>query len=169
MLVSCSRQRNKMAESITLMEKNNAEYSMNYLDSLNTLYEKFVKNYPEDTLSPRYLLRAATNNQTLASYDPKYTDKAISGYETVIHNYATSKEAATALFMLGSVYENIKNDTTKAREIYTSYVKKYPDGEYAHDVNSLLDGNLGKTPEQLIEEWKKQGKIDTTDTPKPVK
>ena len=142
---------------------------MNYLDSLNSLYEKFVKNYPEDTLAPRYLLRSATNNQTLASYDLKYADKAIAGYEAVIQKYSSSKEAATALFMLGSVYENIKNDTTKAREIYSTYVKKYPEGEYAHDVNTLLDGNLGKTPEQLIEEWKKQGKIDTTDTHKTVK
>jgi hypothetical protein len=162
-ILACNNNRKKMADRIAAMEKNNGEYSKQYLDSLTTMYENYAQAYPEDSLSPKYLLKAATNAQTMASFDMKYIDIALGKYETVVTRYEDHKEASTALFMMGTIYENLKGDTTKARELYTRYITKYPHGEYAEDVNALLNGSLGKSAEELYEEFKKNGKIDTSD------
>jgi hypothetical protein len=167
LLVSaCGNRRNKMAEQIRSMETNNGENSDAYLDSVSGLYEKFADAYPQDSMSPVYLLRAGNNAHNRIQADPKFTDIALARYQRIVRDYNTSKEAGTALFMIGSIYENEKKDTVAAKVYYTRYLEKYPHGEYAADVNQILNGNLGKSAEEIYENLIKSGKLDTVETKK---
>lgn len=155
--------RSKMVENINLMEKNGDEYNAQHIDSLTHLYEKFVNDFPKDTLASKYLFNAANYNSAQAGNgDAKYLEIAIQEYQKVISNYADSKEAATSLFRLGYIYDNDKGDTAKAREYYMKYLEKYPIGEYANDVRIINSKYLGKTPEEIFESMQKEGKIDTS-------
>lgn len=166
-VVSCSgNKRNKLVENITLMEKNGDEYNTVHVDSLCSLYEKFVNDYPNDSLAPKYLFNAANYNSSKASTgDTKSLDLAVSEYQKVVSNYSNSKEAATSLFRLGYIYDNDKGDTTKAKEYYLLYLEKYPQGEYANDVRIINSKYLGKSPEEIFNDMQKEGKIDTTNLP----
>lgn len=163
LLHSCKNNaRTSMVENIALMEKNGDEYNPQHIDSLTHLYEKFVTEYPNDSLASRYLFNAANYNSAQASGgDMKYIDLAIMEYQKIISNYAESKEAAISLFRLGYIYDNDKMDTAKARSYYLTYLEKYPQGEYANDVKIINSKYLGKTPEEIFNEMQKEGKIDT--------
>jgi hypothetical protein len=164
LVIACVNRRNKMAEQIRAMEMNNGENNDAYLDSISTLYEKFANAYPEDSLSPGYLLKAGNNAHNRADADPKFADIALARYQRIIKDYNSKKEASTALFMIGSIYENEKKDTVAARIYYTRYLEKYPQGEYATDINQILNGNLGKSAEEIYENLIKSGKLDTSGT-----
>lgn len=163
-LVSCTNnKRAKMVENITLMEKNGDEYNTQHIDSLTHLYEKFAVEFPQDSMAPTYLFNAANYNSSQASNgDMKYLDLAVIEYLKIVDNYSGSKEAATALFRLGYIYDNDKGDTSKAREYYLKYLEKYPKGEYANDVMLINSKFLGKSPEEIFDQMQKEGKIDTT-------
>lgn len=164
LVLSCTHsKRAKMVENITMMEKNGDEYNTQHIDSLTHLYEKFALEFPTDSLASTYLFNAANYNSTLASNGAtKYLDLAVSEYLNIVDHYAGSKEAATALFRLGYIYDNDKGDTSKAREYYLRYLEKYPQGEYANDVMLMNSKFLGKSPEEIFEQMQKEGKIDTT-------
>ena len=144
------------------MEKNGDEYNPQYLDSLNLLYENFVVAYPKDSLAVKYLLSSAKSTYSRGTQEPKYIDIAIPKFARIISNYPESKEVETATYLLGNIYENNINDTNAARTYYNLYLSSYPNGEYAPSIKMILDGNLGKTPEEWLEKFKLEGKIDTS-------
>jgi tetratricopeptide (TPR) repeat protein len=159
--LGCGNKRQALTDKIVQMEKNTDEYNKPYLDSLTHLYEKFVTDYPKDSMAAHYLYSAANNNSSQASAgDARYVDIALEEYKKIVTDYPSSKEAATSLFRIGSIYENDKKDTATARQYYEKYLAQYPEGEYANDVRIILNSNyLGKSAEQIFLDMQKAGKI----------
>ena len=59
-----------------------------------------------------------------------------------------------ALFLKGFLLENDLKKPEKAKEIYESFMQKYPNHAMAKDVNFLIQ-NLGKSDKEIIEKINK--------------
>lgn len=156
---ACGPSRTKSEKQIDTLEKRlYSGQAMNFnrqgADSLLMLYERFVKRYPKDTVSPRYLFHAAGLAMTLG--DGK---KSISLYEKFMNDYPENPKAPVCLFFKGYINENMFQNYEKAREIYLQFIEKYPDNEFVKDARAALN-NLGKTPEQLVREFEEKQKAE---------
>jgi outer membrane protein assembly factor BamD (BamD/ComL family) len=120
------------------------------LDLIN-LYVKFAETYPNDPQSPDFLFKAAD-----ISINLRRPAKTIQLFDQLMTSYPDYEKVPTALFLKGFVYEDQLQDYDQAKLAYELFLQKYPDSEYADDAEMSLK-NLGKTPEQLIEEFERNG------------
>jgi outer membrane protein assembly factor BamD (BamD/ComL family) len=156
-LLSCSDPRNEDVEKITQLE--NAlfaeESSLDNLDKAKELidqYTLFADQYPEDTLSPEYLFRAADIAMNI-----NRGEMAINNYNRILKSYPDFKKAPECLFLKAYVYENNLGQLNKARVYYQEFIDKYPDNDFADDAEISIQ-NLGKSPEELIKEFEEKMK-----------
>lgn len=112
--------------------------------------ESFALAFPNDSLAASYLFKAAEMSRAMQSYG-----KTISLYDWISTYYSEDKNAPMALFLKGFLLENDLKKPEKAKEIYESFIQKYPNHVMAKDVNFLIE-NLGKSDKEIIE------KIDKT-------
>lgn len=124
-------------------------------DSLINMYVEFVKKYPEDTMSPGFLFKAA--NVTMNHEDG---NRAIGFFDQYIKDYPTAPKAPMCLFFKAFIYENLLKDLDRAREIYLQFIEKYPKDDFVDDAQMAL-ANLGKTPEMLIREFEERERADS--------
>jgi len=80
-------------------------------------------------------------------------DKAIECFEQLIKEYPNDKNIEKAMFMLGFLYWEQKNDKKKGREYFQKFVDKFPDSKMAKDAKAYLDGTIEKNM-KLINEGK---------------
>jgi outer membrane protein assembly factor BamD (BamD/ComL family) len=160
-IMGCGPSKDKRVIQIADIEKrlfSPEAYSFNKgsADSLVIMYVEFVKKYPEDTMSPGFLFKAA--NVTMNNGEP---EKAIGFFEQYIAAYPTAPKAPMCLFFKAFVYENMLRDIDRAREIYLQFIEKYPKDDFVDDARMALV-NLGKTPEMLIREFEERQRADST-------
>ncbi len=110
-------------------------------------YETYVKKYPKGNNAANYLYKAgevarSTNNAR----------KAVELLERVYSEYRKYDKAPQALFLAGFIYENDLRDLDKAKEIYESFMKEYPQHELAKSVEFSL-ANLGKPADEIIKSF----------------
>lgn len=123
-------------------------------DSLATVtidaYTSFAGSFPEDSLSPEYLFKAADLYRAKHQYQP-----ALDLYSQIQTDYPNYKKVPQTIFLQGFVYENDLKDMDKAKERYSAFLEKYPEHELAKDVQFSLN-NLGRSPEDIIKEFNKK-------------
>lgn len=112
--------------------------------------EQFAKVYPQDDLAAPYLFKAGDVARGIGQYE-----KAIQLWQQVAEQYQTYKKAPDALFLQAFTYENDLKDPAKAKSIYEAFLKKHPEHPLAAQVKMIMSV-LGKSPEELIELYKKQ-------------
>lgn len=121
--------------------------------SLVKFYAEFADHYADDPKCPEYLFKAGDISSNLNAAQP-----AIEYYKRITEKYPNYEKASLALFLQGFIYENQLNDTASAGKIYRQVMAKYPGTQVAKDAEASIR-HLGKTPEQLIQEFEKmQGK-----------
>lgn len=82
--------------------------------------------------------------------------KALTFYNNVAEKVPNHTKAPMALFMTGFVYENYLKDNDKAKAAYEAFLKRYPnDPDFADDAQNCLK-LLGKTPEEVFQQFEKQ-------------
>lgn len=100
------------------------------------------------------LLKAAGLAKTVEN-----PQKAIELYSKIADGLPQHKKAPTALFMIGFVQENDLGDMGKAKATYESFLQKYPnDPDFADDAQNAIK-MLGKSPDDIIKEFEKQGEV----------
>lgn len=114
---------------------------------LSDFYYQWAIENKGDSLAPEYLLKSAD-----LAMNMKKPVAAINAFNIILRDYPEHKNAPYVLFLKAFVYENILNNTEKARAYYQEFLIKFPENEYADDVKISLK-NLGKTPEELIREF----------------
>jgi len=129
------------------------------LEAMNACKE-YAGLYPTDSLSAPYLLIAAEMAMRLQK-----PAEAVDLYAQVLKNYPGYAKASQCLFMQAFIYENDLHDLDKAKEIYTDFLKRYPDDDFADDARACLR-YLGKSPEELIREF--ENMAEARDTLKPA-
>ncbi len=115
-------------------------------------YSAFVEIFPGDSLSPDYLFKAAEISTAIEQYP-----QALKFYERVHTGYPNFELVQESLYLQGYVLDNFMNQDAKAKLIYEDVIKKYPESTYASDAKAAIQ-NLGKSDEQLIEEFRKKNK-----------
>ncbi len=161
LMASCGSGRDKAVAEIkdfedALFNDKGGIVSREKADDIVTMYVDFSETYPEDSLAVEYLFKAAD-----ISMNMNRPVKAVELYSLIREDYPDFRKAPECLFLKGYVYENYMNDLEKARAIYTEFIEKYPDNDFADDAEISIR-NLGKSPEELIKEFEE--KMDTQES-----
>jgi TolA-binding protein len=153
-------EKRKMEKNIKVMEDSlfSETKGMIEMDKTQTLvdaYLRFADKYPSDTNAPGYLFKAGDISMNLL--DP---NKAIQIFDRIMAEYPQFEKLPHCLFLKGFIYENELKNLDKARQIYQEFLVKYPNHDFADDVQISLD-NLGKSPEDLIKQFQEKTKSDS--------
>jgi tetratricopeptide (TPR) repeat protein len=117
--------------------------------NLMVLYARYAHDYPNDSVSPEFLYKAA--EVARGAGDGR---NAIRYYKLLLDKYPDYSKRAISLFMTAFTYENLLNDTANARKYYERFIKEYPEHEFADDARQLLKF-LGKSPDEIVKSFKK--------------
>lgn len=117
-------------------------------------FYEFSTNCKEDTLAPVFLIKAGQVSQSVK----KYT-QAQSFFTKCIDDFPKFKSRGAAMFLLAQLYDDasILNNETEARTLYEQIIREYPNSPYANDAKACIK-NIGKSDEQLIQEFLKKNK-----------
>lgn len=125
------------------------------VDGLLADYEGYAATYPDDTMGAVYLFKAADFYRYM--HKPL---KSIGLYQKIYDNYPSVSKHPYALFLQGFIFENEAGNPTTAKAIYEKFLVEFPNHPIAKDVRVTLN-NLGKTPEQLIQEFEARNQQDS--------
>lgn len=157
---SCSRE-NKMEKQIQGLEKeifSDQEQSVD-LDKTAKLVDTYIAYadaYPQNRKAPEYLFNAG--NVAMNLLDPQ---KAITLFDRIMTSYPDYEKIPHCLFLKAFIYENQLNQLGKAEMLYREFLEKHPGHEFADDAELSLK-NLGKSPEELLDQFQMTTTSDNT-------
>ena len=121
-------------------------------------YLGYAEAFPADTNGANYLFKAADFYRYM-----RKPLRSIELYAKIYNNYPTFQKRPYALFLQGFIFENEVGNLDSAKVKYQQFLAVYPDHAIAHDVKITLN-NLGKRPEQLIQEFQAKQLADSAKT-----
>ncbi len=121
-------------------------------------YEAYTTKYPDDTIGAAYLFKAADFYRYM--HKPL---RSIGIYQQIYEKYPAVAKRPYSLFLQGFIFENEVGNPTLAKSVYEKFLAEYPTHPIAKDVRVTLN-NLGKSPEQLIQEFEEKAKQDSLST-----
>lgn len=148
--------------AINAVEKNMK--TLTNLDSYNanlaiTAYTKFAGQFPDDSLAPLFLFKAASMAMSSGQYQ-----RALGFYDNIQVKYPNFKQIPDCIFVEGFIYDSFLKDTARAHAKYLQVVNKYPDNSLAPQAKAAISA-LGKTDEQLMKEFEEKNKKEGTKRP----
>jgi outer membrane protein assembly factor BamD (BamD/ComL family) len=117
-------------------------------------YTNYSSAYPNDSLSPDFLFKAAEIATAIKQYP-----QAVAFYENITTKYPNYKLIEESYFLQAAVLDNFINDDVKAKVIYEQLITNYPNSMYVNDAKVAIK-NLGKSDEELIKEFEKKAKAN---------
>jgi TolA-binding protein len=132
-----------------LFAKGNTSIKVNDAIKLAGFYRNFAINNKKDSLAADYLFKSADIFMNMNK-----ANDAIESFNMILEEYPEYKKAPSVLFLKAFIYEDQLDDLANAEKYYKIFLEKYPNSDFADDAEISLN-NLGKTPEQLIEEFEK--------------
>jgi tetratricopeptide (TPR) repeat protein len=108
---------------------------------------QYAERYPQDTLTPSLLFRAAD-----AARGAKQYGKAIQLWGQVWRNYEKHPRAPMALFLQGFTFDSDLRKADMAKKYYQQFLEKYPNDPLAPQVTQLL-GVVDENPEDLVKKF----------------
>lgn len=123
-------------------------------------YVKFANRFPTDTLSPKFLYKAAMLAMSATQFK-----RALALYDSIYTVYPTFKQGADCIFVQGYIYDNFLKDTAKAHTKYQEVIDKFPSDKLAEDAKAAIS-DLGKSNEEIIKEFEEKNKKKDTATGK---
>lgn len=155
-LVACSPSQTKQINEIKQLEKVVGEaFDTVKMNQLVLLYDTYISQFPEDTLSDDYLFQAANLCRVL-----KNGEKALKYYTLLIQNYPQSEFVPECYFFRGVVYEEVMYDTGAAALSYKEFINAFPNHPLAKDAELSLQ-YVGKSPDEIVEMFKNNDVSDT--------
>jgi outer membrane protein assembly factor BamD (BamD/ComL family) len=110
-------------------------------------FEQVVENNPDHPLAESALFRVAE----LHTNGTRRFTEAIDAYQRFGALFGGSPQAPVSMFMVGFLYNNELHQIDSADAAYRRFLKDYASHELAASARAELD-NLGKSPEQIIEQ-----------------
>jgi TolA-binding protein len=117
-----------------------------------TSYQNLLEEYPESELAPDAIVQQATlyhGNKVTNISRQESLRKAAELFASVSEQYPNSKQATQSLFMAGFIYANEIDDYDKAKEVYNTFLNKYPDHELAASAEEELN-YMGLSAEEIL-------------------
>lgn len=153
-LVSCGNAKEKKMGDIHVMQVHMDSIlkaspvlkpeEQNQAQQLVQSYLDFATQWPDDSLAPRYMLQAAVLLQMIPDYMGE-----INVLQKLASAYPQTDYAPQALSLAAKVSEEEMNDANKARKFYAEIKDKYPNSDYA--VNIDLQIEFAGDPEGLLD------------------
>lgn len=148
--------RDTEVDYITSLEKklytSDKEFNDATANSIVTIYDSFVTNFPKDSLVPDYLFKLGEVCMAL-----KKSQMGVDYLVRLNKEFPNDKKAMQALFMAAFITDDQLNDDDKAKELYSDFLVKYPTAPMVKDVKACI-ANLGKSDAELIKEFEKKNK-----------
>ena len=101
-------------------------------DQLTALYVAFADKYPNDSLSPQYLMKGADMQSNVL-----HTERALELFDRVINDYPDFEEVPMCFFLKGNALE-LNSQIDEAKAAYEEFISKYPDHFMADDARRML-------------------------------
>lgn len=116
-------------------------------------YFTYAVRFPNRANSADRMFKAAELAMSL-----NHTIQAIKYFEKVYIEYPDYEKRPYALFLKAFVLENQAMNYEEAKTVYEDFIRMYPGHEMADDAKASIL-NMGKTPEEIIEEFERQDSI----------
>ena len=160
-LWACQEPEGGLKSSIEALEeeiKRNPEMDTALAKQLTDLYMKYSKDYPNDSLSPYYMSRAADIYKEV----PGKRLKAVNVYNSLSRMYPDHPLSPRAVFMVGYVFDEHFQDDERASKTYRHFLEEYPEHPLAGDARNLLRLTQDSlSDEEMVAKWLQQAKEDT--------
>lgn len=148
MLAACTANRDKVIDQIEEHELQLSTLDVGSADAevaeLMGLYRQYAADFPDDSLAPVYLMRAAD-----LSINTGQPEQAVGLLDTIIDLYSGYDDVAGCWFLKGFAYESAGR-YDEARQAYTYFVDNYPDHYLADDARKTLP-YIGMSPEEMFD------------------
>lgn len=135
---------NNIAEHEQMLSAIDVSSDDNAAIELLGLYRKFAADFPEDSLAPTYMTKAADLCINLGK-----NEDAVALLDSVISLYPGYEDIAGCYFLKGYAYENAEQ-YEEAKEAYTYFVENYPEHYLAADTKVMLN-YIGMNPEEMFD------------------
>jgi len=135
-----------------ISDVNLANDNQDILQKLTDNYKLFGDKYPQDSITPYYLFRAADISLSTGS-----ANEAMTMLNNIMRDYPSFEKIPHCVFLKGYIEENFLGNLGKAKSYYEEFLTKYPDHAFANDVRMTLK-YLGKSPEEVIREFEQKNK-----------
>lgn len=132
-----------------IVEKEKETYSSDSLNldlanDLITMYLAYANEFPQDSLAPEYLFKAAEISMNINK-----AKNSIDYLTEIENNYKNYDKYVATLFLKAFILENYLKDFDNAEKYYSIVVEKYPDHPLAQDAEVAISF-LGIDDEELI-------------------
>lgn len=116
-------------------------------DTLIDLYNRYVTDYPEDTMSEYYLYRMSQVYANLQN-----CNKAIDCLNRLIQKYPNSQKVGAARFFKGVYYKDVCDNVQKSRQAFEEYIEKYPNSPRVEDAKRLMQMDTMQNPSNILKQ-----------------
>lgn len=120
--------------------------------TLVDLYRLYTNILPDSPNTPQYLYET----YDIANSVRMYRDAALAS-ERLYTKYPDFEKSSTAMFLTAFIYENNLRDLDKAKEIYTAFLAKYPNDDFANDAEVALK-HLGTPADEMLKNIQEKNK-----------
>ena len=108
------------------------------------LYRQFATDFPDDSLAPAFMARAADLCINLGK-----NDDAVNLIDSIVTLYPGYEDIAGCYFLKGYAYESAER-YDEAKEAYNYFVENYPDHYLAADTKVMIN-YIGMSPEEMFD------------------
>lgn len=128
-------------------------YNARGAQELLDVYKAYAQAFPQDSLAPEYLFRAAGLALPLGR-----ADESVVLYDRVIKDYQQWPKLVDTYYLKAMTVEEL-GKKADAKLAYEEVIKRFPDHQFAKDAAQMID-NMQYTPEELIEKWRMQNELE---------
>lgn len=150
LIVACNPSHDKQQSEIEQAEKSlpmDVTTDTVAANQLVKLYLQFVDRFPDDTLSPLYLFKAANLMVGMG-----HLDQAVGTFDRVIDNYPDFGDMPLCYVFKAMALENASRPE-EAAKTYEVFLQQFPDHFLATSISALLPMvRQGMSAEQQLEE-----------------
>lgn len=117
-------------------------------------FNNFASACKDDSLAPVFLVKAGQIAQSVGKFQQSQVL-----LQKCADEFPKFRNRGAALFLLAQVYDDASmlNNELEAKKIYEQIIKEYPNTAWDRDAKACIK-NLGKTDEQLVQEFLKKNK-----------
>jgi len=132
-------------KTLTTLDNYNANLAI-------TAYTRFDEKFPDDTLAPVFMFKAANMAMSSGQYP-----RALGIYDNICAKYSSFRQVPDCIFVEGFIYDSYLKDTAKAHAKYTEVINKFPNNSLAPQAQAAISA-LGKSNEELMKEFEEKNK-----------
>lgn len=160
-LIACKPNKEHKLEEILNYEleilKDASSITNSRADTLLSMYDNYIMEFPKDTNSAIMLLKASD-----ICANVNYCEKSVVYLERLIGDFPDYYTSELAYFKLAQVYEDACQDKEKAKNQYKSFIEKYPESRLATDASVILNMMEMTNELDMIREFEKQNSESNT-------